>query len=101
MLKITVFTALLVVPTITFGAGATESACLRSDRSPGREACACAQSVADQTLSRGDQKIAARIIKDPDHFYKYYGSKNPRNQAFLERYRAWGTAAHEFCRPNS
>lgn len=80
-----------------YAAGTTEAACLRSDRSPGREACACAQAVADQTLSQSDQKIAAKIIADPDHFYTYYGSDAPRRKAFLERYRNWGSLTEQHC----
>lgn len=98
MLKSTLIAALVICPTLSFGAGTTENACLRSDRSPGRAACACAQNVADQTLSKGDQKIAAKIINNPDVFYEYYGSDNQRKKAFLQRYRNWGSTAQEFCK---
>ncbi len=77
--------------------GPTHSACLQSERSPGHEVCACAQSVADQTLNPQDQERAAQIILDPDHFYQYYGSKNAARTAFLERYRAWGAATTQVC----
>ncbi|MHA3915994.1 hypothetical protein [Halovulum sp. GXIMD14793] len=49
-------------------------------------------------MSRSDQKTAAKIISNPDHFYRYYGSDNPRRKAFLERYRNWGSLAEENCR---
>lgn len=99
MLKTTVImTTILAIPLVGLAAGTTERACLRSDRSPGQAVCACAQSVADQTLSQRDQSIAAKIIVNPDHFYKYYGSKNPRRKSFLERYRAWGKISNELCR---
>ncbi len=79
------------------GASTPERACLTSDRSPGQEVCSCVQQVADQTLSRRDQKLAAQIIGDPDKFREYQKSSNPSRKAFVERYRLWGSTSSEVC----
>ncbi|QHQ33948.1 hypothetical protein [Algicella marina] len=97
MLRWGLLLAALLLPQTVLAMGPTERACLQSERSPGRQVCACAQSVADQTLSKGDQDKAAGIIRKPDLFFKYHGSDNPSRKAFLQRYRAWGTATSELC----
>ena len=85
------------------GAGAvaqdrpTEYACLSTERTPGREVCACAQKVADAMLSTGDQDLAARIILDPDHFGTLKRRKDARAQAFIERYLGWGAEVEARC----
>lgn len=78
-------------------AGPTERACLRSERSPGAQACACAQSIADQTLSARDQRQAARIIADPDRLQKFTSNKRQSSQAFVKRYRYWGQMTAKYC----
>jgi hypothetical protein len=80
-----------------FSAGITEAACLRSERSPGREVCACAQYVADRMLSRSDQQNAAKIIAEPDKYLEFKYASSRKEQGFLDRYRAWGEASAEYC----
>ncbi|MXU66568.1 hypothetical protein [Oceanomicrobium pacificus] len=72
-------------------------ACLASDRSPGAEVCACAQSVANQVLTRSDQNKAVKIIAEPDKFIDYKYSKSANAKAFLERYKVWGEMASKIC----
>ena len=78
-------------------AGPTQRACLTVERSPGPKVCACAQAVADVTLSSRDQKLAASIIREPDLFQKYRKDKSRRAQGFVERYRTWGARVEEAC----
>lgn len=79
-------------------AGPIESACARSDRANGnRNLCRCIQSVADQTLSRGDQRRAARFFRDPQRAQDMRTSSRARDNAFWTRYRAFGSAAERRC----
>ena len=87
----------LVLPPPGF-AGPTETACVRSDRSPGREVCACAQALADRLLSPGDQRQAAKIIADPDLFQIIAKRKNVAAKAFIDRYKTWGELTQKNCR---
>ena len=80
-----------------FSAGITENACLRSERSPGREICSCAQNLADQMLTRSDQRAAAEIIAEPDIYLEYKYTENQSKQTFLERYRTWGETTAQYC----
>ncbi|MHA3977567.1 hypothetical protein ACW9UR_07790 [Halovulum sp. GXIMD14794] len=95
-LAIVLGAAVLAAPVPGLAAGITESACLRSARSPGPSVCRCAQSLADVSLSRSDQRQAAKIIAEPDHYLKLREKRG--QQAFLDRYRAWGKAAEMRCR---
>jgi len=88
--------AVLAVPLSAAAAGITEGACLQSSRSPGPIVCRCAQSLADVSLSRSDQREAAKIIAEPDRYLELRGRRG--KEAFLERYRAWGAAAEKTCR---
>ena len=78
-------------------AGPAERACNAVSRSPGPAVCACAQQMADVTLSARDQKVAASIIREPDLFQKYRNRKGRRAEAFIERYRLWGERVETHC----
>ena len=80
-------------------ASAIQSACLRSDR-PGvsRALCACIQQVANQHLTRGDQRQAARFFRDPDRAQQVRMSRDERDRAFWQRYRAFADSAGNVCR---
>ncbi|TCO71270.1 hypothetical protein [Rhodovulum euryhalinum] len=90
--------AVFSVPVIEAHAGPIESACLRSDR-PGasRGLCGCIQNAADLTLTRGDQKQAARFFRDPHEAQEVRQSDRRRDAAFWERYRRFGATAEAFC----
>ena len=48
-------------------AGPIDSACMRSDRrASNRQTCGCIQQVADMTLSRSDQRRAAKFFADAE-----------------------------------
>lgn len=79
-------------------AGPIETACSRSDRSNGNRAlCRCIQSVANQTLTRSDQRRAARFFRDPQRAQDMRTSSSTRDSAFWTRYRAFGSAAERHC----
>ena len=79
-------------------AGPVESACLKSGSSAANPAlCVCIQQVADMTLSSSDQKMAARLIKDPDKAQEIRASDNDRHEAFWLRYKNVGATAESFC----
>lgn len=75
-----------------------ESACNRSDRAAAsRPLCRCIQQVANQTLNRSDQRQAARFFRDPDRAQQVRASRDDRDRAFWQRYRAFVTAAEQRC----
>jgi hypothetical protein len=108
MMKITFLTAGLVVAFGVLGgaerasAGAIESACLKSNR-PGvnRALCGCIQNAADQTLSRGEQRMAAAFFKDPEKAQEVRMSKKDRDNEFWRKYKSFGEVAAAYCTPGS
>ena len=80
-------------------AGPIESACNASSRpAASRALCNCIQQVANQTLTRGDQREAARFFRDPQRAQDVRMSKRDNDNAFWQRYRAFGAAAEARCR---
>ncbi|WP_242511870.1 hypothetical protein [Rhodobaculum claviforme] len=83
----------------TLEARAIEGACNRSDRAgASRALCACVQQVANQHLTRADQRQAARFFSDPDRAQATRVSRSDRDRAFWQRYRAFADAAEGRCR---
>ena len=79
-------------------AGPIERACLKSDRkAANRSVCACIQQAADMTLSGGDQRRAVGFFKDPEKAHKVWMSKSNGDDAFWERYKAFGAQAEAYC----
>jgi len=79
-------------------AGPIESACMRADRkAASRALCGCIQQVANQTLRDGDQRRAATFFRDPEKAHKVWMSKNNSDDAFWERYKAFGAQAEAYC----
>ena len=86
-------TVLLATAAPSF-AGPIENACLRSNRKEASRAlCGCIQQVADMTLRGGDQRRAAGFFKDPDKAQQVKMSKRDSDDAFWERYKAFGEQA--------
>ena len=79
-------------------AGPIESACRASDR-PGVSwaLCRCIDSVAEQTLTRSEQRRAARFFRDPDLAQQVRASTSAADNAFWDRYRAFGERAEAIC----
>ena len=89
-------TAILLAGTVH--AGAIERACKRSDRAAGKQAlCNCIQQVADVTLDRRDQRMAAKFFKDPHMAQEIRQSDRSSHEVFWKKYRAFGSAAETYC----
>lgn len=78
-------------------AGPVGSACLRSGKGAPAPLCACIQNVADMTLSASDQKLAARLVIDPEKAEGIRLSKSARNKAFWSRYEGFAETAGSLC----
>lgn len=79
-------------------AGPVEAACNRSDRqAASRSVCNCIGQVADQILRGSDQRRAATFFKDPEKAHKAWMSKRGSDDAFWERYKAFGAQAEAYC----
>ncbi|MTH76171.1 hypothetical protein [Paracoccus aestuariivivens] len=79
-------------------AGPIDSACAKSERSArnGR-LCGCIQQVADQTLSRSDQRRAARFFRDADEAQSVRMSNSDADNAFWARYTRFAATAEAYC----
>jgi len=79
-------------------AGPIERACQQSDRGAGkRQLCGCIQQVADITLDRRDQKMAAKFFSEPARAQEIRQSDRDSDEVFWRKYRAFGTAAESYC----
>lgn len=79
-----------------------ERACLNSDRAAASRAlCDCIQRVADQMLTRSDQRLAARFFKDPQRAQDVRQSDRADHEAFWKRYRDFGDSASKICEVQS
>lgn len=79
-------------------AGPVENACNNSPRAKGdRALCNCIQQAADRTLSRSEQRRAARFFADPDQAQQVRASKSSSDNEFWRSYRAFGDMAEAFC----
>lgn len=86
-----------VAPTMS-DAAQIKRACLASDRTAAtRQRCNCIQSVADQVLTRSDQKTIAKWFTDPNQAQAIKMSKSARDDALWERYQAFGQVAQASC----
>jgi hypothetical protein len=78
-------------------AGTIERACLQAGRAPSRSLCGCIQRVADITLSRSEQRKAARFFDDPQKAQDVRMSDRRSDEKFWGRYREFGNAARAYC----
>ena len=73
-------------------ADAIERACLQSDRQGvNRALCGCLQQVADITLTRSDQRLAAKFFKDPQKAQDTRQAKGTNE--FGMKYKNFGATA--------
>jgi hypothetical protein len=87
----------LAVP-LTAAAGPIESACNRSDRAGATRAmCRCIDSVAQQTLTRPEQRRAASFFSNPQLAQDVRASRTRADNEFWTRYRAFGERAEASC----
>lgn len=90
--------AVLCVTASAAWAGPIGTACMQSNRQAANSAlCGCIQAVADATLAGNDQRRAASFFKDPDKAQKVFMSQSRADDAFWERYKAFGTLAEQSC----
>ena len=90
--------ALFVVTGPAAFAGPIEAACVRSDRTAANSAlCGCIQQVADMTLSRSDQRRAAKFFADAERAQEVRMSKSDADNAFWARYKNFATTAEAYC----
>ena len=90
----------VVVPLLSSAAmaGPIDSACMKSGRDgANRPLCGCIQQVADEVLSRSDQRRAAKFFKDPDAAHAVWVSQRPADDDFWERYKEFGAMADAYC----
>lgn len=96
-----IFSAFLITFLLTSGplnANPVERACMSSGRSAASPSlCACIGSAARQTLNFGEQRRAARLMGDPDEAEELRMSDSLRDEAFWDRYQAFGQAAEQMC----
>ncbi|MFV0300303.1 MAG: hypothetical protein ACK5IP_05395 [Paracoccus sp. (in: a-proteobacteria)] len=97
--RIIIAAAAVVLTTPLAMAGPIDSACLRSDRGRGHTSlCGCIQQVANQTLSRSDQRRAAEFFRDPHKAQEARTSKRDADNAFWARYKRFAGNAEAYCR---
>ncbi|WP_319825750.1 hypothetical protein [Thalassovita sp.] len=59
--------------------------------------CGCIQRVADQTLTRSDQKIAAKFFTEPQKAQDMRQSGSTHHEEFWRRYKEFGVSAAASC----
>lgn len=90
--------AVALLAPVTAIAGPVETACNRSERTQSNRAlCRCIDSVARDTLTRSEQRRAARFFTDPDEAQSVRMSPTRQDNEFWARYRAFGAAAERSC----
>ncbi|AUH63960.1 hypothetical protein [Paracoccus zhejiangensis] len=97
--RIIIAAAAVVLTTPLAMAGPIDSACVRSDRARGNAPlCGCIQQVANQTLSRSDQRRAAGFFREPHKAQEVRMSKSDADNAFWSRYKRFASSAEAYCR---
>ncbi|WP_270727088.1 hypothetical protein [Shimia sp. Alg240-R146] len=87
----------LTIPSAS-DAGTVSRACLKSDRGGAtRSVCRCIQQVANQSLSRSDQKLAASFFSDPHKAQEIRQSSNGSHEKFWLRYKDFGSVVSASC----
>ncbi len=82
----------------TAQAGPIERACNASDRdAANRAVCSCIQKIADSSLNAADQRRAAKFFNDPDRAHETWISQTRSDDAFWDRYKAFGAQAETYC----
>lgn len=82
-----------------FASGPLQRACISSDRKArSRELCGCIQAVADTTLSRAQQQVAASFYADPHRAQQIRQSDRAAHEAFWKDYKSYGEKAQRVCR---
>lgn len=81
-----------------FSTGPISKACMASDRQArNTRLCGCIQTVANQTMSGGDQRKASRFFRDPQRAQDVKMSKTSADDAFWDRYLIFSARAEQSC----
>ncbi|TKD21652.1 hypothetical protein FBT96_08595 [Rhodobacter capsulatus] len=96
MMKYLLSAALVLAGTTAF-AGPIDTACQRAGRTADPALCGCIQQVADQTLSRSDQRRAAKFFEDPDQAQETRVSDRAADEDFWLRYKDFAQTAEAYC----
>lgn len=97
--RIAIAAAAIIMTAPLAMAGPIDSACVRSDRARGNAPlCGCIQQVANQSLSRSDQRRAANFFRNPHEAQEVRMSKRDADNAFWARYKAFAGRAEAYCR---
>jgi hypothetical protein len=73
-------------------------ACIDSGRTGANYAlCGCIQGVANQTLSRAEQRKAASFFENPHRAQEVRQSDRNADERFWTRYRQFGSVAQNAC----
>lgn len=79
-------------------AGTIEHACMNGGRKAANHMlCGCIQAAADLTLSRSEQRRAARFFKDPHKAQQTRQSSRTSDERFWRSYKAFGRTAEIHC----
>lgn len=98
MLKPVVVAAAVILTAPLAVAGPIDNACVRSERGArSANLCGCIQQVADQTLSRSDQRRAANFFRDAQRAQEVRMSKSAADNAFWARYKTFAATAEAYC----
>ena len=86
------------LPAAQASANVVQRACLQSDRAQAtRSRCTCIGRVADQVLTRSDQRKGAKLFRDPHQAQEIRQSSNRSNEEFWLRWKAFGQTAQAVC----
>ena len=75
-----------------------QNACLQSAREAvSYQLCGCIQSAADITLTRRDQRQAAKFFDDPQRAQDVRQSDRSTHESFWQKYKRFGETAEAYC----
>lgn len=79
-------------------ADVVRNACMSSKaKSKSVRLCSCIQAAADASLSNSEQKLTAKMIKDPELSQDVKASNSWRNERFWKRYTTFSQLAQKYC----
>lgn len=96
MVGATCMTLAAFVP-LTPASADVERACRQSDRTASRRLCNCIGRVADNQLSRREQRTVAKWFSNPDEAQSVRQSSNRSDEVLWKRYKAFGETARKVC----
>ncbi len=90
--------AFILMTAPAMAGGTIEKACLKSERNAAnRSLCSCLQVVADDVLTRADQRRGARFFTDPHMSQEVRASSSRADDAFWERWTRFAKTSASYC----